>query len=276
MDQKIKVEQKNAKPFLRWAGGKRWLISELKQFLPQEGFNNYHEPFLGGGAIFFHLQQNKSFLSDLNKDLVTTYLAVRDDVDNVIKYLKAFKNTEEDYYRIRCQNFRLSAKKAAQFIYLNQTSFNGIYRVNQKGKYNVPYGKRNNISFNYENLYLAHEALQNAVISSKDFYDSIHEIEEGDLVFLDPPYTVTHNNNGFITYNQKLFSIDQQYRLAEMIKEVRRKNAYYIMTNAAHPEIIEIFGNGDQIFELKRNSLIGAKSSSRGKYEEIVLTNGVK
>lgn len=263
------------KPFLRWAGGKRWLLKEMQNFLPKDGFNQYHEPFLGGGSVFFHFQQKPSYLSDINIDLINTYLAIKNNIEDVIKHLTIFKNTEEDYYRIRTQKFSDPSEKAAQFIYLNYTSFNGIYRVNLKGEYNVPYGKRKTISFNYENLRKAHEALQNTEIKSQDFWNALDDVKEGDLVFLDPPYTVTHNDNGFIKYNQKLFSLEQQYRLAEMIKEIRKRNAYYILTNAAHPKVKEIFSNGDSLFELERNSLIGGKKSIRGKYKEIVLTNGV-
>lgn len=265
--------QMKCKPFLRWAGGKRWLLKEIDNFLPLNGFNQYHEPFIGGGAIFLHLQKNKSFISDLNEDLISTYKSIQEEVELVIKYLQEFKNTEEDYYKVRKQNFRSSAKKAAQFIYLNQTSFNGIYRVNLKGEYNVPYGNRKTYNIDYDNLRYVHTLLQNTQIECADYYQTLKNVKKGDLVFLDPPYTVTHNDNGFIKYNKKLFCLEEQYRLAEMIQEIKQLGAYYILTNANHPTVREIFNLGDNIIEVERASLIGGKGANRGKYSEIIITN---
>lgn len=273
-EQFVPSQNIQCKPFLRWAGGKRWLLKYINDFLPNEDFNQYHEPFIGGGSIFFHMQPQTSFISDLNHELIDTYNAIKDDVESVIKHLKAFKNTKEDYYKIRSQKFRSSAKKAARFIYLNQTSFNGIYRVNLKGEYNVPYGDRKNYNIDYENLRHVHIALQNTQIACADYYQALKNVKKNDLVFLDPPYTVTHNDNGFIKYNKKLFCLEQQYQLAEMIQEIKQLGAYYILTNAAHPKVMEIFDNGDRIVELERASLIGGKNAKRGKYAEIIITNG--
>ncbi len=262
-------------PFLRWAGGKKWLLKELHKYLPPTGFNSYHEPFIGGGSVFFYLNKQSAYISDLNKDLIETYISVQQEVDSVIEYLKTFKNTKEDYYHIRNKNFRSTAKRAARFIYLNQTSFNGIYRVNLQGKYNVPYGNRSNMNFEYNNLKRASQALQNTIINHGDFANIINNVREKDLVFLDPPYTVTHNNNGFIQYNKKIFSIEEQYRLSEIIDKIKKIGAYYILTNAAHPKIREIFDKNDSIFELKRASIIGGKNAKRGLYAELIITNGL-
>lgn len=264
----------DSKPFLRWAGGKRWLLKHIDEFMPVNGFNQYHEPFIGGGSIFFHVSPQISFISDLNHELIEAYSGIKDDVELVIKHLKTFKNTKEDYYRIRTQKFRSSAKRAARFIYLNQTSFNGIYRVNLKGEYNVPYGNRNNYKIDYENLRNVQTSLQNTQIVCSDYYESLNNVKKGDLVFLDPPYTVTHNDNGFIKYNKKLFCLEQQYSLAEMIQEIKQLGAYYILTNAAHPQVREIFDTGDRIIELERASLVGGKNAKRGKYAELIITNG--
>jgi len=267
----------NLKPFLRWAGGKSWLTKHLSNFIPRTGYNKYHEPFLGGGSIFFHLKPGEAYLSDLNQELIETYLQIKDDVNSVIDELKKFENTEEYYYHMRLAKFTNPAAKAAQFIYLNQTSFNGIYRVNLKGEYNVPYGYRNKDFIDEDNLRLASKALENSRLLHNDFNNSLNHIENGDLVFIDPPYTVTHNNNGFIKYNKKLFDLSSQLRLSEYIDEIKDRGAYYILTNAAHEEIERIFyKEGDRAFKLNRASLIGGKNALRGQFSELIITNVIR
>lgn len=262
------------KPFLRWAGGKNWLVKHLNKIIGNIQFENYHEPFLGGGAIFFALEPSKqSYLSDLNEELIDTYLALKTDPKRVIEALKVYENTEDFYYRIRDRESTEPAEKAARFIYLNQTSFNGIYRVNQQGKYNVPYGYRSKPFLEECKILEASESLRKATITCGDFTSNKQTIQERDLVFLDPPYTVSHNNNGFIKYNQKLFSIDDQKRLSKFIDEIKAQGAYYILTNAAHPEIGKIFDKGDLQLELSRASLIGGEKAKRGQTTEYIFTN---
>lgn len=261
-------------PFLRWAGGKRWFLKHTEEIISGKTFNNYHEPFLGSGAVFFHLApSNTSYLSDLNNELIETFIAVRDEVENIIKELKSFKNNQDEYYKIRKAKYKSDYKKAARFIYLNQTSFNGIYRVNLQGIYNVPYGFRNTQVFQPENLRSTSNLLQKAIIETKDFENIISYVKRNDLLFLDPPYTITHNNNGFVKYNQKLFSLEDQYRLSSVIDEIKNKKAFYILTNAAHSTIEHIFEKGDKKIKIKRASLIGGQNAIRGKFEEIIFTN---
>lgn len=262
------------RPFLRWAGGKTWLIKHLNR-VKNFDFNNYHEPFLGGASTYFYISPRRhSFLSDLNNDLIETYQTIRDDVNEVIERLKTFKNEEEYYYRIREIVYENKIDRAAKFIYLNQTSYNGIYRVNLKGKYNVPYGFREKDYFiDVETLKLASLALVDTSIFHGDFYSVMSNINAGDLVFLDPPYTVSHNNNGFIKYNEKIFSLDDQYRLSKMIDEIKEMGAYYILSNAAHTTIKDIFEKGDTRHELKRGNGIGGNKATRGQTEEYIFTN---
>jgi len=146
---------------------KRWLLKEIDSYLPKNKFKQYHEPFIGGGAIFFHLGIKNAYISDLNCELIDTYLSIQQEVESVIYHLKRFKNTKEDYYKIRSESYKSTAKKAARFIYLNQTSFNGIFRVNLAGKYNVPYGYRENYKFNYDNLLKVSYSLQDTHIVSQ-------------------------------------------------------------------------------------------------------------
>lgn len=261
-------------PILRWAGGKKWLLKHISHHLKNCSFNNYHEPFLGGGAVFFSCQPEKeSFLCDINSELIQTYLAVKENPQDIINLLLNYQNTEQFYYQLRSSEPKNSVEKAARFIFLNQTSYNGLYRVNKLGKYNVPYGFRTNVQIKPERILAASQAFQNSNISSGDFTSHFDMIQSGDLVFLDPPYTVSHNNNGFIEYNKTLFSIDDQKRLSNFIDRIKAKQAFYILTNAAHKTIYEIFNKGDQLIELQRNSLIGGSNSNRGLISEYIFTN---
>lgn len=268
------MESKIPKPFLRWAGGKRWLKKEIDQLVNINDFESYHEPFVGGGAILFHLNPNKAFISDANKELIDTYLSIKENANYVIENLKFFKKDKESYYVIRSENFQDKFEKAAKFIYLNQMSFNGIYRVNANGGYNVPYGHREKYEFDYDNILLVSEFLQNININHCDFQDSLNNIGESDLVFLDPPYTIAHNLNGFVQYNQKIFSLEDQYRLNDAIDMIKQHDAYYILTNAAHEKVKEIFDKENDVRkEISRASVVGGRNSARGQYSEYLFTN---
>jgi DNA adenine methylase len=268
----------NIQPFIRWAGGKSWLITYLKKIIDNLDYENYYEPFLGGGAIFFALEsRHYSYLSDLNPELIKAYITIRDNPNEVIDILQNYVNTEIEYYRIRALEPTSDIEQTARFIYLNQTSYNGLYRVNKKGKYNVPYGFRDNWEYNYERLHSASLKLQKINLYCEDFEERKNSIKAKDLVFLDPPYTVSHNNNGFIEYNKDLFSLDDQERLSKYIDFIKNKGAYYILTNAAHESIREIFyKNGDRLIELDRHSLIGGKNAKRQLVTEYIFTNILK
>lgn len=268
-----KENLKKAKPFLRWAGGKKWLLKTLEEIINIDDFNSYHEPFIGGGSVFFKFSPKTSFISDSNEWLIDTYKSIKEDPQPIIKYLNKFKKDKEHYYKIRKTNYSDPFKRSAQFIYLNQMSFNGIFRVNLNGEYNVPYGNRENYNFNFDNIISVNSALKNTKISHSDFSKTIYNVKKGDLVFLDPPYTITHNLNGFVQYNQKIFSLEDQYKLAEMIQEIKNKNAFYILTNAAHKKVKEIFDHTDTLLEISRASVIGGKGAKRGKYSEYLFTN---
>ncbi len=270
----IEVYDGPVKPFLRWAGGKIWLSKRLTQIFGTLQFERYHEPFLGGGSIFFSLPASKkSYLSDTNHVLIETYNCLKEDPGKIIQHLKEFSNDEKSYYQIRQLTFDNSYARSAQFIYLNQTSYNGIYRVNLKGVYNVPYGHRTKNFLEEDVLYAASAALQNSIIFSGDFDNSKDNIKKDDLVFIDPPYTVSHNKNGFIKYNKSLFSLEDQHRLASYVEHIKGIGAKYILTNAAHSTIREIFTKGDQVFEVERASLIGGKRAKRGQTSELIFTN---
>ena len=270
----LDIPKKRPGPFLRWAGGKTWLVRRAHKLFGELRFNAYHEPFLGGGAFFFgFVENNLSYLSDANAELIETYDSVRVDPDRVIAIMETFENTALAYYAIRQEAPDCRFRRAARFIYLNQTSFNGLYRVNLKGVYNVPYGARTKSFLDPPTLRRASKALQSATLGAGDFQDTLKRISEGDLVFIDPPYTVSHNLNGFIKYNQSLFSLHDQHRLATYIREIKNLGAHYILTNAAHAVIKEIFEAGDRRIEVARASLIGGKRAVRGQVSEYVFTN---
>lgn len=262
-------------PLLRWAGGKRWLVPLVAGLLAPVEITTYHEPFAGGAAMFFGLPlDGKAHLRDLNAELIETYLQIRDEPYEVWRFLRAYKNRERDYYTARDRTPRLAASRAARFIFLNHASFNGIYRVNLAGRYNVPYGHRT--SFNPPDLIdlvNASERLQSASLAAGDFTEALEDIDSGDFVFLDPPYTTAHNYNGFVKYNDRLFSFADQRRLCAMLDSIQERGAYYVLTNAAHESIARLFDKGDRRIETSRKNVVGGSSAVRGPVAEYLFTN---
>ena len=271
------MNELQTKPFLRWAGGKTWLLPFCLELLEGLKFNQYHEPFLGSGTLFFALPEiHKCFLSDLNSKLITTYDAIKNNPNGVVKKLQEMKNEKNEYYRIRKTKYRADESIAAQFIYLNQTSYNGLYRVNRKGEYNVPYGARKLWKYDVQRLCNANLKLlkTDAELTTQDFEAALTVVQENDLVFLDPPYAVSETRGReFCEYNDKIFALEDQRRLSRCIDIIKEKKAYYILTNAFHPEILKIFEKGDFVYEVERSSCIGGRSARRGKVKEYVFTN---
>ncbi len=272
----VRSEHDVLPPILRWVGGKRWLLPTLRELLrgaPEP--RRYHEPFVGGGAAVFGLvTSDEGVLSDLNTELIETYGAVREDPSAVYEALYKHRNTEKYYYNLRARKPRTRAGRAARFIFLNHTSFNGIYRVNLRGEYNVPYGRRVNPQIpSLETLAGVSRRLKGFDLLAQDFAKTIDQVGKGDLVFLDPPYTVAHNNNGFVKYNDKLFSFDDQIRLSDAIDKVRSRGAYYILTNAAHGSIAELFDKGDRRMTFYRRNVVGGTAAARGRAAEYLFTN---
>jgi DNA adenine methylase len=268
----------NPRPFLRWAGGKSWLTKNISKFIPFK-INNYHEPFLGSAAIFIHLKNNNlisghSYLSDTNHDLIIAYKVIQSNVTELISKLKKFENTSENYYKIRDSKPISDISKAARFIFLNRTSYNGIYRVNREGQYNVPYGSKTYIQlFDYENLIALSKVFENVEFETYDFSESLKFVQSNDLVFIDPPYTIAHGNNGFIKYNQKLFAWEDQVRLLEFVNEIVNRGANYILTNAFHSSIHELFSLNAKEFVMERLNVIGGKGAERNYTKEYLFTN---
>lgn len=259
-------------PFLKWAGGKRWLVEQHAGIFPPCP-GNYIEPFLGAGSVFFYLYPDHAYLSDSNSDLIETYKAIRDNWRLVLKHLKRHKNNHSDsyYYALRSSCPKTPATSAARFIYLNRTCFNGLYRVNRQGKFNVPRGTRNSVIFESDDFEALSEALQSVDLKACDFEESIDRAGNGDVVFADPPYTVRHNNNAFVKYNEKLFSWDDQIRLANCLKKAADRGAMIIATNAYHPCVIELYQGFFDLQPICRKSQISADRQYRGNFEELLI-----
>lgn len=270
-------ENKIVKPFLRWAGGKNWYTKHIENQLPSQ-FNDYYEPFLGGGSIYFYLKsrgyiKNKSYLSDSNSDLITTYKVIKNNLRELIMILDTHFDSEEEYYRMRNLTPEDPIEVAAKFLYLNKTSFNGIYRVNKNGDYNVPYGRRGlTLLYDYEHLKSISKLLDKTYFSCQDFKQRCKTVKRNDLVFIDPPYTVAHENNGFIQYNQSIFSWNNQIQLSEISQRFDEVGAHFIITNACHDSIKELYITGEQT-PISRSSTIGGKGAKRTNYNEIIITN---
>ena len=214
----------SAKPFLKWAGGKRWLVREFQDKIPGT-FGKYFEPFLGSGAVFFHVKPAAAILSDKNVDLIGTYNSVRENFENVIRILELHKqkHSKEYYYKIRESEPSLPEERAARFIYLNRVCWNGLYRVNRAGKFNVPIGTKTTFEIDHGEWKQASELLKKASISSGDFNDTVAKAQRNDFVYCDPPYTVTHNNNGFVKYNEDIFKWDDQVRLSVALRKAKKR-----------------------------------------------------
>jgi DNA adenine methylase len=266
---------KPVKPVLKWAGGKRWLVSNYDWLLPDE-FECYREPFLGSGAVFFHLTPKRAVLSDANSRLIDCYAAIKSDWEAVWKALQTFerRHSDEFYYEIRQREYPSAAKEAARFIYLNRTCFNGIYRENLKGVFNVPRGTKDSVTFPDDNFRAVSTRLKRSKLFSGDFSENIQDAERDDFVFIDPPYTVRHNNNGFVKYNQKIFSWDDQVRLRDEVKLAAARGAKLLITNAHHSSILELYRGIGEPITLSRSSVISSDPSARGSYAELAIVVG--
>ena len=263
------------KPFLKWAGGKRWLVERHSDALPR--FNGrYIEPFLGGGSVFFHLSPLSALISDSNARLIECYIQVRDNHREVVRLLEEHQklHSETHYYKVRAKIYDCETEKAAQFLYLNRTCFNGLYRVNMNGFFNVPIGTKSKVIDESESFSDISEALSKAEIRHCDFEETIDRAVSGDFVFVDPPYTVKHNLNGFLKYNEKIFSWDDQVRLRDAIVRASKRGAKVLITNAAHTSVVELYEGVGELRFVKRSSVLAGKSSARGSIEELLVAVG--
>ena len=251
------VKKIDVKPILKWAGGKSQLLPELLPRIPS-GFDRYVEPFFGGGALFFAVQPDRALISDGNPELINLYQCVANDVEAVIARLKRYVNTEEAFYRVRAQDWmKLPAPEAAaRMIYLNRTCFNGLYRVNRRGEFNVPYGRYKNPRICDEiNLRNASEVLKRAEILCADYLTILDErTQSGDFVFLDPPYLPIGDWGDFKRYTKEQFYEEDHRRLAGAIHKLNSRNVWAVLTNSNHPLVHELYADFPMvIIPTKRN-----------------------
>ena len=267
-----------AKPFFKWAGGKRQLLTELLASAPQT-FNDYYEPFLGGGALFFKLscynKINKCHLNDSNSILMTSYKVVKESPKELIKELNsgAYKNTKENFLKIREQEPSVPIKATARFLYLNRTAFNGLYRVNSKGGFNVPYGKYNNPNIcDEKNILAVSKALQKDELTSLDFEKAVSPAKKGDFIYFDPPYAPLNKTSSFTSYTKEDFSEKDQERLAEIFKRLDNKDCLIMLSSSDVPLIRELYKEFN-IKEVMASRMINCKAKGRGKIKELIITN---
>ena len=265
--------ENSTSPLIKWPGGKRRLLKHIGPLLPRR-YKRYFEPFFGGGALFFALRPAQSVLSDRNPDLIEMYMAVRDSPNALVSRLSVMPNDEDEYYRIRDSQPRTKLDRAARFIYLTNLAFNGIHRVNQQGRFNVPYGHKPHMpAFDATLIAHASRALRGAILDSVDFDESLKDARSGDLVYLDPPYTVAHSNNGFIKYNATIFSWEDQERLAATAARLSRRGCRVLSSNADHPSIRKLYPEF-KTHTLQRHSVMAASSKFRQEITECIFHNG--
>ena len=282
-----KQAEKNPRPFVKWVGGKRQLIRQFREddLYPPEGFDlktaTYFEPFVGGGAMFFDLLPKKAYLSDMNKELVTTYNVIKNDVDGLIRKLKLHKKNDSKEYFLKVR--ALDVKKlsevniAARFIYLNRTGFNGLYRVNGSGKFNVPYAaNKNPLICDEENLQKAHVAMKNTKIFHQDYSKVLEKAKKGDFIYFDPPYYPVSKTASFTSYTKDGFLKKEQKKLRDVFVGLSKKGCFVMLSNSDTPFINKLYSNLGgkiRIEKVYAGRSINSKGSGRGKVKEVVVIN---
>ena len=279
-----KLLEEKPKPFVKWVGGKRQLLKQFRDLglYPPEDFdpitNTYFEPFVGGGAVFFDLLPETAYLSDLNNELVVTYNVIKNDVENLIKSLKKHKLDKEYFLKIRAQSpEKLSdLNTASRFIYLNRTCFNGMYRVNSKGGFNVPFGKYTNpLICDENNLRKASKALKNVEIKKQDYKEVLKKAKKGDFVYFDPPYYPVSKTASFTSYTSESFLDKEQIELRDTFVELHKRGCFVMLSNSDTPFINKIYSEpeGLRITKVQAGRAINSDASKRGKITEVLVTN---
>lgn len=274
----------NPKPFVKWAGGKRQLIESLQKHIPKK-FNTYFEPFVGGGAVLFHLlDQNPDLrctISDLNSDLILSYITIRDKVDQLVDSLEKhsnryFADQREYYYSVRESAPKSQIEKVSRLLFLNKTCFNGLYRVNSKGQFNVPLGKYTNPSIvNKENLLAVSKILQSKSIAIRcqDFEAILDDAKKDDFVYFDPPYQPVSKTANFTSYTKCEFTYDDLQRLARLCQRLDKKECKVLLSNSNTKEVKRLFSSKWKVAEISANRAINSDSKKRTGHTELLIKN---
>jgi DNA adenine methylase len=267
---------KAALPFLKWAGGKRQVVPEILKRLPAR-INTYYEPFLGGGAVFFALAGEGAFrravICDRNRDLIDAYLGLRDDVDGVIARLARMKHDSDTYYRVRAQDpAKLTlTQRSARIIYLNRTCYNGLYRVNRAGQFNVPFGRyKNPRILDRDNLRAVSRTLQLARIERGDFEGLVEKAEPGDAVYFDPPYSPVSPTSSFTSYHSLPFGNEEQARLAKVMRQLKKRGVYAVLSNSDVPLTRHLY-RGFNVEKVQVHRRINSRPDRRGPISELLV-----
>jgi DNA adenine methylase len=275
-------------PFLRWAGGKRKLAGFIANSFPTKldyGSAHYYEPFLGGGALAFYIGQKESpfyipgsrvHLSDMNPDLICAYQVLRDEPLTLMKHLTRLgKYTDREAFdKVRALRPATKIEIAARFIYLNKTCFNGLWRVNSKGEFNVPWGKLQNPTIFDESILMANsKRLRGAKIAKRDFLNQLKLPKRGDLVYLDPPYIPLSSSSNFSKYSKLDFDISNHEQLASCIDSLTKRGVFVILSNSDTSDTRAIFGGSMNLYQISVGRSISAKSESRKRVNEVIATN---
>ena len=282
LDTNVKLKYYNLQPFTKWTGGKRQLLGELRSYMP-ETYGRYFEPFVGGGALFFDLAPEQAVINDFNEELINAYRQIKNNPAELINLLiKHKENNSKDYYlelRSADRDGRISrmtgVESAARILYMLRVDFNGLYRVNSKNQFNVPYGRYKKPKIvDVDLLYQISEYLnENDIeILQTDFAEAVKDAQIGDFVYFDPPYIPLNETSSFTSYTHEGFSYEEQIRLRNTFKELTERGVYAMLSNSSSPLVEELYKDFNIYFvEAQRTN--GAKSSSRGKISEIIVTN---
>lgn len=280
LSQEPELTVSKAKPFIKWAGGKGQLMPELFARLPKS-FNSYFEPMLGGGAFFFALSQNlnRAFLTDVSEELVNCFTVVKEKTDELLEDLAKHSYDETYYYEMRAVDRGSEyeswsdVRKASRFIYLNKSCYNGLYRVNSKGQFNVPFGRYSNPKiFDEKGIRACAQALSLAVIERKNFEDAVSAATSGDFVYFDPPYDPVSQTASFTEYSKDGFDTGMQIRLRDVCRDLDSRGVQFMLSNSYTTLTLDLYQEFN-VSQVDASRAINSKSKKRGKIKEVLVTN---